>query len=125
MLLAEIHPFNPIGKVLVPLIYLVSSGGALLVCLIFAVIAYRRTRHTGFLWMLIGFGFSVFNQFLYSRSGIAMWESFGGTFIDTLLKLYDVFVARSVIFICLAIAIWQLGIGRRAVLQNKKPKDSE
>lgn len=125
MLLAELHPFNPIGKVLGPFIFFLSSGVALLVllvCLIFAVIAYRRTRHSGFLWLLIGLGLSVFNQLLYSGPGLAMWRLLDGTFIYTLLKLYNVFVSPSVLFVCLAVALWRLGIGRHAVPRTQPAK---
>jgi hypothetical protein len=115
MFIAAMDAFDPTGKVLVPLIYVVSRVGALCICLLFAIIAYRRSKHAGFLWLLIGLAFEIFTWALYSETGLRLWRKVDGSILYTALKMYNVFVAPSIFWICLAIAVWRLGVGRHAM----------
>jgi hypothetical protein len=119
------HPFNPIGKLLSPLIAAFSESAFLVVCLIFAVIAYRRTKHSGFLFILVGVVISLFNRFLYSEIGLQWWRSLDDNFLYTALKLYNVFIAHSVFWLFLALAIWRLGIGRTALNPSNATNGSD
>ena len=117
------HAFNPIGKALNPLISSFSQWAFLLVCLVFTIIAYRRTKHSGLVFLLVGLGVSLFNRVLYTETGLNWWRSLDGTVFYTLLKLYDVFICHSVFWLCLAIAIWRLGINRNALTHVSTPNE--